>query len=88
MDHPIQARRLDLILIDKKERTCHFTDVAVSADHRAQVKECEKLNKYLDLAREQKKLCNMKMTVIPIILVTLGTIPKNMEKGPDEQEIR
>ena len=35
----------------------------------------EKRDKYLDLARELKK-GNMKVTVIPIVVGALGTIPK------------
>ena len=42
-------------------------DFAVSADHRVKLKESEKKDKYLDLARELKKLWNMKVTIIPII---------------------
>ena len=38
------------------------------------VKVGEKLDKYLDLARELKKLWKMKVKVIPIIDVGLGTI--------------
>ena len=37
-------------------RLCKIVDFAVSADHRINLKECEKMNKYLDLARELKKL--------------------------------
>ena len=54
-DHLIQARRPDLIIINKKERTCKIVDFAVPADHRIKLKECEKKDKYLDLAREFKK---------------------------------
>ena len=36
--------------------------------------------KYLDLARELKKLENMKMMVIPIVVGALGTVPKGLEK--------
>ena len=38
----------------------------------------EKINKYMDLARDlkKKKLWNMKLTVIPIVSRALGTIPK------------
>ena len=32
---------------------------------------------YLDLARELKKLWNMKMTVVPIVIGALGKIPKD-----------
>ena len=58
-DHLISARRPDLIMINKKKRTCKIVDFAVPADHRIKLKECEKKDKYLDLARELKKLWNM-----------------------------
>ena len=54
-DHLIPARRPDLIIINKKKRTCKIVDFAVPADHRIKLKECEKKDKYLDLARELKK---------------------------------
>ena len=38
-----------------KKRTCKIVDFAVPADHRMKLKECEKKDKYLDLARELKK---------------------------------
>ena len=39
----------------KKKKICKIVDFAVSADHRIKLKECEKRDKYLDLARELKK---------------------------------
>ena len=55
MDHLIPARRPDLIIINKKKRTCKIVDFAVPVDHRIKLKECEKKDKYLDLDRELKK---------------------------------
>ena len=52
-DHRISARRPDLIII-KKKKICKIVDFAVPADHRVKLKECEKRDKYLDLARELK----------------------------------
>ena len=37
------------------------------------LKESEKKDKYQDLARELKKLWDMKMTIIPIVIGALGT---------------
>ena len=48
----------------------------------------EKRGEYLDLAREQKKLQNMKVKVIPIVVSALGTIPKWLIKGLEDLEIR
>ena len=39
----------------QKKRICKIVDFAVPADHRIKLKECEKKDKYLDLARELKK---------------------------------
>ena len=50
---------------------------AVSADHRIKPKESEKIDKYLDLARELKKLWNMKVTIIKSWLVLLVQTPKD-----------
>ena len=51
-------------------------DFAVPVDHRVKLKVSEKRDKYLDLARELKKLWNMKVTVIPIVLVYSVQLPK------------
>ena len=42
------------------------------------------MNNYVDLARELKRLWNMKVTVMPIVV--LGTVHKGLEKG--EMEIK
>ena len=62
-------------------------DFAVSGDHRVKLKEYEKRDKELDLARELKKLWNMKMTIIPIVIGTLGTVTKGFVQGLEDLEI-
>ena len=49
-------------------------DLAVPADHRINLKESEKKDKYLDLARKLKKLWNMKVTIVPIMIGASVTI--------------
>ena len=51
----ISARRPDLIIINQKKKICKIVDFAVPADHRIKLKEYEKRDKYLALARELKK---------------------------------
>ena len=75
-------------MINKKKRTCHIVDFAVPADHRVKLKEIEKKDKYLDLTRELKKLWNMRVKVVPIVIGALGTIPKGLEKSLSELEIK
>ena len=55
-DHLIPARRPYLIIINKRKRICKIVDFAVQAYHRINLKESEKKDKYLNLARELKKL--------------------------------
>ena len=88
-DHLISARRRDLIIINKKKKTeiCKIVAFAVLADHRIKLKECEKRDKYLDLARELKKLWNMKVTIIPIVIGAFGTVTKGLLKGLEDLEV-
>ena len=50
-DHQISARRPDQVKVNKKMRKCRIVDFVV----RVKIKENEKKDKYLFLAREQKK---------------------------------
>ena len=50
-DHLISARRPDVIVINKNKRFSKIVDFAVPANHRIKLKECEKKDKYFDLAR-------------------------------------
>ena len=86
-DHLIPARRSDLIIINIKKRICKIVAFAVSADHRINLKESEKKDKYLNLARELKKLWNMKVTIVPIVIGALGTITKGLLKGLGDLEV-
>ena len=84
-DYLISARRPDLIVINnKKEWTCKIVNFA---DHRVKLKENEKKDKYLDFARELKKLWNMKVMIIPITTSAFGTVTKGLLKGLVDLEI-
>ena len=58
----------------KKKKICKFVDFAVQADHRIKLKECEKKDKYLDLAREYKKLWGIGVTIVPIVIGAFVTV--------------
>ena len=74
-DHVIEARRPDLVVVDKKERSCKIIDFAVPADSRIEEKEKDKIEKYQDLARELQKIWNVKVKIIPLLVGTLGALP-------------
>ena len=61
-----QESTIRLVIINKKneKRTYRIADFAVK------LKESKKKDRYLDLARELKKLWNMKVMVIPIVITT------------------
>ena len=61
----------------QKKTTFRIVDSAVLDDHRAKLKECEKKDKYLDLARELKKQWNMKVTILPIVIGALVQSPND-----------
>ncbi len=77
-DHLFPARRPDLIIINKKKkRISKIVDLT-----------WEKKDKYLDLARElKKKLWNMKVTIVPIVIGALCTITKRLSKGMEDLEV-
>ena len=51
------------------------------------MKEIEKKDKYLDLARELKKLWIMKVTIIPITIDAFGTVTKGLLKRLEDLEV-
>ena len=85
--HLIPARTPDLIILNKKKkRICKIVDFAVPVDHRINLKESEKKDKYLDLARELKKLWNMKVMIVQIVIGALGIITKGLLKSLEDLE--
>ena len=87
-DHLNPARRPDLIIINKRKRICKIVEFAVPVDHRVNLKESEKKDKYLNLARElKKKLWNMKVTIVPVVIGALGTVTKGLLTGLEDLEV-
>ena len=67
--------------------------MAVLVDLRVKLKKSGKRYKHIDLARElkkktTKKLWNMKVTVIPIVIGALGTVTEGLVQGLEDLEIR
>ena len=63
-------------------------DFAVPAYYRVKLKENEKMDKYLDLARGLKKLLNMNVTIIPIVIGSIGTVSEGLVNGLEDLELR
>ena len=71
-----QARRADLVVVDKKERRCRIIDFAVPGDRRIEEQEKNKIQMYQDLGRGLQKIWNVKVKIIPLVVGSLGAIPK------------
>ena len=75
-DRMIKERRPDLVVVKKRSREAFLIDVAVPGDSRVAAKELEKKIKYQDLAIEVQRMWELrKVSVIPIVIGTLGAIP-------------
>ena len=74
-DNVIEARRPDLILVDKKAKSYVIIGVAIPGDCRIHEKEIEKIGKYQKLKRELKRLWSLKkVEVVPVVVEALGCI--------------
>ena len=84
-DHVVEAWRPDLGVVHKKRIACKIIDFAVPGDSRIEEKEKEKIEKYQDLRRELQKISNVRVKIIPLVVGSLGAIPKQF--GNRLQEI-
>ena len=76
-DKDIQARRPDLVVVDKAQNAVTIIDIAIPADINIVGKEEEKIMKYQDLKMEIRRLWKKKGRVVPIVVGALGSVPKN-----------
>jgi len=90
-DREVTANRPDIIIKNKKEKTCTLIDVAIPADRNAVQKEAEKELKYKSLCIEIQRMWNLKCTIILIIIAATGIVTrslrKNLEAVPGKQSI-
>ena len=69
-DHPIEANRPDIVVLEKTSRKCLLAN-----------KEKEKIEKYQDLRRELQRIWKCSdVKIIPVIIGALGTLPKCLPK--------
>ena len=56
-------------------------DFAIPFDHWVKLKETKKGGRYFELAGEPKKLWNMKVAMIPVVVGARSTVTKGLLKG-------
>ena len=77
-----------IIMVSKKQENLLNSGLWVPVDYRVKLKENEKKNEYLNLARELKKLRYLKATMILIVIGALGTVTKRLVQEVEDLEIR
>ena len=80
---PVRNHRLTLVWKNPKIIIIIIiiVDFAAQADRKGKIKKSEKRDKYLALARELRKLWNIGLTVILIVIGALGRVPLDIERG-------
>ena len=80
IDHAIQHRRPDIVVLYKSERRCHLVDIAVPWYKRIQLKKQEKIVSYSELRREVKKIWNLSQAgVVPVVIGALRVTSKSLK---------
>ena len=80
-DNLIEARRPDLIVIDKKEQKGIIIDIAVPADVRVEEKEKENVEKYQDLKKEIRRLWKLRnVEIVPLVIGARGSVSAEFDR--------
>ena len=80
-DRVIPTHRPDFTRVDKTNIKVSLIDVAVPRDSKADQKEQERRDKYQDLRIDSRRLWDKLVEIVPIIIGTLGTMPKSLKKN-------
>ena len=78
-DRTTAANRSDIVLKNKKDKTCLLIDMTIPLYTNTSIKTTEKLNKYKDFEIEVERMWGLKTTTVPVVMPALGTIKKDME---------
>ena len=80
-DREVTANRPDIIIKNKKEKTCTLIDVAIPADRSVVQKEAEEKLKYKSLlCIEIQRMWNLKYTIVPVIIGATGIVTRSLRK--------
>ena len=80
-DREVKANRPDIIIKNKKEKTCTLIDVALQADRNFAEEEEEKKLNCKRLYIEVQRMWNTKCAVIPVIRGANGIVLKGLRKN-------
>ena len=70
----------DIVLLDKKEKTCLLIDIAIPDYSNFNTKETEKLSKYKDLEIKVRRMWKVRTKTVPVITGVVGTIREGLDQ--------
>jgi len=77
----LTTRFFDIIIKNKKEKTCTLIDVAIPANINVLQKEAEKKLKYKCLCIKIQRMWNLKCTIVPVIIGATGIVTRSLRKN-------
>ena len=78
-EHVIEARRPDIVVVEKENNMAIIVDIASPWDHRVYEKEGEKIEKYQDLKREIGRLWGIShLEVVSVVVGVLGVVSNRL----------
>ena len=80
-DREVTANRPDIIIKNKKEKTCTLIDVAIPADRNVVQKEAEKKLKHKGLGIEIEGMWKLKCTIIPVTIAATGIVTRSLKNN-------
>ena len=80
-EREVTANRQDIIIKNKKEKTCVLIDVAIPADRNVVQKEAEMKLMYKTLCIKIQRMWNLKCKIIPVIIGATGIVTKGLRKN-------
>ena len=79
-DHVTEARRPDMVIIDKTKNECKIIVFACPFDDIIEEEVKDKMKGYNDLKTGLKNIWDMPVKVIPVVVDALGTTPKKLKQ--------
>jgi hypothetical protein len=80
-DREVKANKPDIIIKNKKEKTCIVIDVAMPAERNVTQNDAEKKLKYRSLCIEIQRMWPMKCMIIPVVLGATGIVTRGLRKN-------
>jgi len=80
-DREVIANRPDIIIKNKKEKTCTLIDLAIPAERNVVQKEAEKKLKYKSLCIEIQRMWNPKCSILPVKFRATRIVTRNLRKN-------